>query len=155
MELSSALIDKICKKEKISKNQLVLHSDNGGPMKGATMLATLQDLGVIPSFSRPSVSDDNPFSESLFKTMKYCPEFPAGGFKSLAEAIEWVKRFVDWYNNDHLHSGIKFVTPSQRHEGLDKEILKNREKVYIDAKLMNPVRWSKKLKTLSGLQKFH
>lgn len=151
MELSSALIDKICKTENISKDQLTLHADNGGPMKGATMLATLQFLGVMPSFSRPSVSDDNPFSESLFKTMKYCPEYPEGGFKSLAEAREWVKRFVDWYNNDHLHSGIKFVTPSQRHEGLDKEILEKRKEVYREAMLMNPNRWSKKMKNFEWI----
>ena len=79
-EHSSALIEQICKTENTIKNDLVLHSDNGGAMKGATMLATLQKLGVIPSFSRPKVSDDNPFSESLFKTLKYCPEFPSKSF---------------------------------------------------------------------------
>jgi transposase InsO family protein len=83
-------------------------------MKGATMLATLQRLGIAPSFSRPRVSNDNPFSESLFKTLKYCPSFPERGFKSIEEAREWVKKFVNWYNNIHLHSGINFVTPASK-----------------------------------------
>ncbi|NOT80289.1 MAG: transposase [Bacteriovoracaceae bacterium] len=123
-------------------------------MKGATMLATLQELGVMPSFSRPSVSDDNPFSEALFKTTKYCPEYPANGFNSLDEARDWCKVFVDWYNNKHLHSGIKFVTPTSRHEGLDKKVLQLRKEVYIKAKLLNPSRWSKTQETGIGLMKY-
>lgn len=154
MEISSNLVAKICREEKINRAQLILHSDNGGPMKGATMLATLYELGVIPSFSRPSVSDDNPFSESLFKTLKYCPEYPSsGGFSSLSEAREWVKIFVNWYNNQHLHSGIKFVTPSQRHAGLDKSILEKRKVVYMTAKSKNPNRWSKNIKNLNWIEK--
>jgi transposase InsO family protein len=120
---SSNLIEEICKKEKIEKDQVTLHSDNGGAMKGATMLATLQRLGIIPSFSRPRVSDDNPFSESLFKTAKYCPSYPDRPFECLEGASKWVNGFVDWYNNRHLHSGIKFVTPADRHAGRDVEIL--------------------------------
>ena len=142
MDLSSKLIDKICKDECINKNQLTLHSDNGGPMKGATMLATLQRLGIVPSFSRPKVSDDNPYSESLFKTVKYCPMFPNKPFQSLDETIKWVNNFVDWYNNEHLHSGIKFVTPADKHAGKDKEILNRRKIVYEIAKLKNSNRWS-------------
>ena len=142
MEYSAMLFVKICEEERINKDQLVLHADNGGAMKGATMLVTLQKLGVIPSFSRPGVSDDNPFSESLFKTLKYCPKFPSEGFESIEIARSWVEEFVDWYNNVHLHSGIKFVTPSQRHNGQDKEILKQRKKVYEEAKQRNPNRWS-------------
>lgn len=151
MELSAALVDKVCKKENIKKDQLILHSDNGGPMKGSTMLVKLYDLGVVPSFSRPSISDDNPFSESLFKTVKYCPMYPVIGFSSLKEAREWVKRFVEWYNNEHLHSGIKFVTPSQRHEGIDKKILENRKEVYKNAKMKNPIRWSGKIKNFDWI----
>jgi len=142
MEHSSALIDRICIMENIEKDQLVLHSDNGGAMKGATMLATLQRLGVVPSFSRPRVSDDNPYSESLFKTMKYCPEYPSKPFKSIEDARAWVDSFVNWYNTKHLHSGIKFVTPKDRHEGKDAAILRRREIVYETAKLKNPNRWS-------------
>lgn len=142
MDYSSRLLADICGQEGVDRNQLTLHSDNGSSMKGATMLATLQKLGVVPSFSRPGVSDDNPFSESLFKTLKYCPEYPSDGFQSIETARAWVKRFVDWYNNRHLHSGIKFVTPSQRHDGLDREILIKRKKIYECSRKRNPQRWS-------------
>lgn len=163
MDYSSMLFSNICDKENINKDQLTLHSDNGGSMKGATMLATLQKLGVVPSFSRPKVSDDNPYSESLFKTLKYCPEYPLGAFKSMNEAKGWVEKFVDWYNNIHLHSGIKFVTPSQRHNGEDKLILLKRKKVYEEAKQKNPNRWSKSIRNwdfieevfLNNLQRSH
>jgi len=105
------LIHKACLRERIAGSELMLHSDNGSPMKGATMLATLQQLGVIPSFSRPSVSDDNPYSESLFKTLKYRPCFPDKPFDSLEEARIWVAEFVQWYNENHRHSSLRFVTP--------------------------------------------
>jgi len=143
MEKSSALIEKIYKDEGLKDGEVRLHSDNGGPMKGATMLATLQKLGIVPSFSRPRVSDDNAYSESLFKTLKYCPEYPSRPFDSIEKAQVWVGEFVDWYNHRHLHSGIKFVTPSDRHTGKDQEILKRRTKVYEKAKMKNPNRWSK------------
>ena len=110
------LIQAACNDYQIIEGQVTLHSDNGGPMKGATMLAKLQSLGVFPSFSRPSVSDDNPFSESLFKTLKYRPSYPDGAFANIEEARQWVSRFVSWYNTEHLHSGIKFVTPISRHQ---------------------------------------
>jgi transposase InsO family protein len=139
---ASTLIDAVCKAEGIVRNQLTLHSDNGGPMKGATMLATLQRLGVMPSFSRPSVSDDNPFSEALFKTAKYCPLFPSKPFDNENDAMAWAKEFVEWYNNEHLHSGIKFVTPASRHRGDDKVILAKRRIVYETAKAKMPQRWS-------------
>jgi len=143
MEHSSKLIESICALENVKKDQLILHSDNGGAMKGATMLAILQKLGVVPSFSRPRVSDDNPYSEALFKTLKYCPEYPSKPFASLEEANAWVSKFVSWYNNVHLHSGIKFVTPMSRHLGEDKKILERRKQVYEEAKNQNPKRWSR------------
>lgn len=124
--------------------EVVLHSDNGSPMKGATMLATMQKLGVVPSFSRPSVSNDNPYSEALFKTLKYTPAYPSKPFKGLDEARQWVLRFVDWYNNCHRHSGIKYVTPAQRHNGGDVTILEQRKRLYEDAKKKHPERWSGK-----------
>lgn len=136
----------------VSRNELTLHSDNGGPMKGATMLATLQKLHVAPSFSRPSVSDDNPFSESLFKTLKYRPSYPDGAFASLIEAREWVARFVRWYNTEHLHSGIRFVTPKARHDGRDAAILKNRHEVYVKAQAANPLRWSRATRDWSVIE---
>lgn len=140
--LSAVLLEDICINENIEKHQLVVHADNGGPMKGATMLATMQKLGVIPSFSRPSVSNDSPFSESLFKTLKYCPIFPSKPFESIEAAKAWMETFVKWYNTEHLHSGINFVTPQSKHLGLDHEILKNRTQVYEKAKEKNPIRWS-------------
>ncbi len=142
--LSSKLLEEICLQENIKKNQVVVHADNGGPMKGATMLATMQKLGVIPSFSRPSVSNDNPFSESLFKTLKYCPIFPDKPFANIEGAKEWMNKFVNWYNKEHLHSGINFVTPESKHQGKDVEILKSRNEIYKKAKQNNPNRWSGK-----------
>ena len=137
------LIRKTCLREGIVGNELLLHSDNGSPMKGATMLATLQQLGVMPSFSRPSVSDDNPYSESLFKTLKYRPGFPNKPFDSLEEARAWVAGFEQWYNEEHRHSSLKFVTPGQRHRGEDAEILEKRHAVYRDARSRMPGRWVK------------
>ncbi|MAL93753.1 MAG: hypothetical protein CME40_01510 [Haliea sp.] len=103
----------------------------------------MQRLGVVPSFSRPSVSDDNPFSESLFRTLKSSPAYPRKPFGSLEEARRWVHEFVTWYNHEHRHSAIKFVTPEQRHAGLDRELLQRRHRVYQEAKARNPARWSK------------
>jgi len=140
--LASSLMIDICRREAIPPDQVTLHSDNGSPMKGATMLATLQELGVIPSFSRPSVSNDNPYSESLFRTLKYRPEYPEKPFADLSSARIWVQGFVDWYNREHLHSAIQFVTPEQRHAGEDIAILAKRKRVYEQAKLKNPQRWS-------------
>lgn len=151
-EISSKMIEEICKKEGIEKDQLHLHSDNGGPMKGATMLATLEKLGVMPSFSRPNVSDDNPFSESNFRTLKYCPMYPDKPFACILTARKWVVDFIRWYNNDHYHSGINYVTPGSRHEGLDEEILLKRKKVMEEAKKKNPERWSGKIRNLEKIK---
>lgn len=106
------------------------------------MLSTLQRLGVMPSFSRPSVSDDNPFSEALFKTLKYHPGFPDKPFESLQQAREWVVGFQRWYNEVHRHSGLRFVTPAQRHRGEDGAILEKRHALYEAARARNPERWS-------------
>jgi transposase InsO family protein len=152
-EHSARLISGTCLAQGVLEDQLTLHSDNGGPMKGATMLATLQKLHVAPSFSRPSVSDDNPFSESLFKTLKYRPSYPDGAFASLFEAKTWVEKFVIWYNTEHLHSGIRFVTPQSRHEGRDIQILRDRHAVYEKAKLANPGRWSGETRNWSVIEK--
>jgi len=142
-EQASEVLRKTRLSEAISfKQEVVLHSDNGSPMKGATMLATMQKLGIVPSFSRPSVSNDNPFSESLFKTLKYVPSYPSKPFESIEKAREWVSKFVSWYNYSHQHSGLKFVTPAQRHNGEDIEILKQRKCVYDNAKKISPGRWS-------------
>jgi transposase InsO family protein len=139
---ASLLIRKTCLKEKIASKPLVLHSDNGSPMKGATMLATLQKLGVIPSFSRPSVSNDNAYSEALFKTLKYHPGYPDSPFESMEKARSWVLGFTKWYNELHRHSALKFVTPDQRHRRQDITILERRKKLYLAAREKHPQRWS-------------
>jgi putative transposase len=122
----------------------VLHGDNGATLKATTVLAMLDWLGVKPSYSRPRVSDDNPYAESLFRTAKYRPEFPAKGFADLAAARTWASEFVRWYNHDHRHSGIRYVSPAQRHAGEDQAILANRHAVYQKARERNPARWSRK-----------
>ena len=139
---AATLIEKACWAERIRHNGLVLHADNGSPMKGATMLAKLQKLGIMPSFSRPSVSNDNPYSESLFGTLKYTPAYPSKPFESLEDAQAWVHGFVCWYNGGHRHSGLKFVTPNERHQGKDTAILERRKTVYEEAKRRHPERWS-------------
>lgn len=151
-EQASRLFRKTCLREGIAGKGLVLHSDNGSPMKGATMLATLQKLGVMPSFSRPSVSNDNPYSEALFKTLKYHPGFPDKPFDCLESARVWMAGFQHWYNEVHLHSALKFVTPGQRHRGEDIVILEERQRLYEAAKAKQPERWSRKTRdwTLVG-----
>lgn len=141
-EHASRLLVEACIRLGIDPRGIVLHADNGVPMKGATMLATMQNLGVVASFSRPRVSDDNPYSESLFRTMKYRPEYPSRPFASIEEAQAWVDAFVLWYNTEHLHSAIRFVTPDDRHYGREEEILSQRHQVYRQAQQRNPHRWS-------------
>jgi transposase InsO family protein len=121
---------------------LVLHADNGSPMKGATMKVTMERLGVTPSFSRPRVSNDNPYSEALFRTCKYAPTWPRRGFASIEQARTWVAAFVRWYNTEHRHSAIRFVTPDQRHRGEDRALLASRDQVYEIARAARPDRWS-------------
>jgi transposase InsO family protein len=146
MDHSSALLAHACMVQGVQPEELVLHSDNGGPMKGATMLATLHKLGIIPSFSRPSVSNDNPYSESLFRTMKYRPEYPSKPFDNIEQAQSWVDGFVFWYNTQHLHSSIRYVTPDDRHCGREDHILANRKKVYKKARSRCPNRWSNNIR---------
>ena len=132
-EHASRLIDAACGAEGILRDALVLHADNGGPMKGAMMVATLEKLGVLPSFSRPRVSDDNPYSEALFRTLKYRPAFPRDGFPSLEAARSWVEHFVAWYNDEHRHgdplcdAGTAPLRTGQRNPC-------HREKLYAKAK---------------------
>ena len=141
-EQAAEVFGKAHLREGLRADSLVLHSDNGSPMKGATMLSTLQRLGVMPSFSRPSVSDDNPYSEALFKTLKYHPGFPDKPFDTLEQARAWVVGFQHWYNEVHRHSALKFVTPAQRHRGEDGAILEQRHALYEAAKARRPERWS-------------
>lgn len=141
-EHAGELLTKGCLREAIAGRPLVLHSDNGSAMKGATMRAAMIDLGVQPSFSRPRVSNDNAFAESLFRTAKYCPLWPEQPFDTLEAARQWVQRFVQWYNEEHCHSGLKYVSPSQRHRGEASGLLDRRRALYNSARLQNPMRWS-------------
>jgi putative transposase len=141
-EHAAALFRTVCRTARLDPRGIVLHADNGGPMKGATMLATLERLGVLASFSRPGVSNDNAYSESLFRTMKYRPGYPRQPFADLAAASAWVAAFVRWYNTQHLHSAIQFVTPDDRHAGRDTALLAARRAVYARAQRRHPERWS-------------
>jgi len=141
-DYAATLVHKAVLRELCMKQPLVLHADNGAIQKGSTLRAKLEFLGVTSSFSRPRVSNDNPYSESLFRTCKYCPMYPADGFESLQAAREWMSAFVNWYNDEHRHSGIKHVTPSQRHDASDVGLLKKRDALYQEAKSKHPSRWS-------------
>jgi putative transposase len=142
-ELAAELFTTTCLAMAIDPDGIVLHADNGGPMKGATMVATLEKLGVLASWSRPSVSNDNPYSEALFKTIKYRPDYPHGPFANVEEARRWIAVFVLWYNTEHLHSGIRFITPDDRHFGREKAILARRHQVYATARTEHPERWTR------------
>lgn len=142
-EHAADLLQRAVWNEKCSSRNLVLHSDNGGPMRSYTLLAKMYALGVLSSYSRPRVSNDNPYSESLFRTLKYCPWWPENGFNTINDARAWVTRFVNWYNFEHKHSGIKYVTPDERHRGADEKILSGRQHVYRLARKQHPERWSK------------
>jgi putative transposase len=145
-EHASQLLRRGCLKEQIAGRPLVLHSDNGTAMKGATMLASMQQLGVMPSFSRPRVSNDNAYAEALFKTAKYCPLWPERPFDTLEQARLWVQRFVHWYNEEHCHSGLKYVTPGQRHRGQAGMLLAQRRTVYQAAQARQPQRWARTIR---------
>ncbi|MEP6899179.1 MAG: integrase core domain-containing protein [Rhodanobacter sp.] len=110
---ASTLIRKACLRERTTGQPLVVHSDNGSAMKGAVMLATLHELGVASSFSRPRVSNDNAYAEAPFRAAKYCPLWPECPFDTLDEARLWVNRFVAWYNHGHRHSALNYVTPRE------------------------------------------
>ena len=141
-EKAAALLQRSVIGEQCLNEPLVLHSDNGAPMKSVTLLSKMYDLGITPSRGRPRVSNDNPYSESLFRTLKYCPQWPQNGFASLDAARAWVRDFIRWYNNEHRHSRIRFVTPAQRHQGLDQKILARRHELYERSRHKTPERWS-------------
>ena len=145
-ELASELFDRTVLAEGCRGKGLVIHADNGAPQRSSTLRVKLDELGLRTSYSRPRVSNDNAHAESLFRTAKYRHDFPVDGFKSIEDARVWVLGFVRWYNNDHRHSSIKFVTPSQRHDGRDINILAARKAVYKQAKNQNPDRWSAQIR---------
>lgn len=145
-QIAADLVSRACLRERISRGRpkpLILHADNGNAMRAATLESRLEELGVLRSFSRPRVSNDNPYSESMFRTVKYRPDYPRCRFQSAEEACAWVAAFVDWYNHQHRHSGIRFVTPSQRHSGEAVAISRYRASVYEQARRAHPRRWSR------------
>jgi len=154
-EKAAALLEDICRRQGISANQITVHSDNGGPMKGETMLATMQRLGVAHSRSRPAVSNDNPYAESLFKTLKYRPQLPLKPFADLLQARRWVTELVHWYNEQHRHSAIGFVTPAQRHAQADEALLRARAAVYEEARQQHPTRWSGNTRDWTFIDQVH
>lgn len=133
-ELASELFDRTVLAEGCRGQGLIIHADNGAPQRSSTLRVKLDELGLRTSYSRPRVSNDNAHAESIFRTVKYRHDFPVDGFNSIDDAREWVLGFVRWYNNEHRHSAIKFVTPSQRHDGRDIDILTARKAVYERAK---------------------
>ena len=132
-----------CLREQTAHKPVVLHSDNGSAMKGSNLMATMLQLNLEPSYSRPRVSNDNAYAEALFRTAKYCPMWPEKPFDTLEQARAWVIRFVAWYNEEHRHSGLKYVTPSQRHRGQDKALMGSRSMLYEAAKARIPGRWTR------------
>lgn len=152
---ASSIIESIHKVERVKGRTLVLHSDNGGPMVGYAMVTKLQALGVVQSLSRPQVSDDNAYSESLFATLKGAPHYPDTPFKDIDEARRWVEAFVQWYNTEHKHSGIAFVTPEQRHNGEQEPVLRLREQTYEAARKRHPERWSGETRKWKRHEKVH
>jgi len=141
-DLAAVMLRELVTGEDAPKPGLVLHADNGNAMRGSSMLSTMQRLGIVPSFSRPGVSDDNPFSEALFRTMKYRPNYPSKPFASIDEARRWVANFVHWYNTEHRHGAIRFLTPAQRHDGQQEKILARRDALYRRAQRKRPERWT-------------
>ncbi|WJV63914.1 IS3 family transposase [Pectobacteriaceae bacterium C52] len=141
-ERAAALLHRTVLRERCYRHPLVLHADNGAPMKSQTLKAKLEELSITGSHSRPRVSNDNPYVESLFRTLKYVPSWPSSGFLDLAEARRWVEGFSQWYNKEHRHSVIGYVTPEQRHQGEDISLLAKRKALYDMAKKARPERWS-------------
>lgn len=148
-ENATSLFLDVQRREGLAPGQTVLHSDNGGPMKGATLKATLERLGILTSYSRPRVSDDNPYVESLFGTMKTRVGYPKKPFATIADAQAWVDAFVSWYNEQHRHSALNWVTPMDRHLGHDHTLLRLRQKTYEAARKRHPQRWSRGIRNCS------
>jgi putative transposase len=150
-DVAGELIHRVCRDGEVDARGLVLHSDNGKPMRGATMVSTLQWLGIVPSFSRPHVSDDNPYSEALFRTLKHTSAYPRLPFVDADAARRWVERFVAWYNGVHRHSAIRYVTPDERHFGAEHAVLAKRRELYARARASNPERWSRTTRNWSAI----
>ena len=150
--LAKRLIKESCAKQEIQSGQLTVHADRGSSMKSKVVAHLLSDLGVTKTHSRPHVSNDNPYSEAQFKTLKYCPQFPQH-FGSIQDARSFCHAFFNWYNKEHRHSGIALMTPEQVHYGLDKTIHRQRSQVLADAFKKNPNRFKSKMPVPKSLPK--
>lgn len=138
--LAEELVAETCAREGITRDQLTLHADRGGPMIAHSLALLLTELGVEPSHSRPHVSNDNPYSEAQFKTLKYAPGFPKC-FGSLADARAWCQAFFDWYNQEHHHTGIGLLTPAVVHSAQAAAVQAQRQTVLSRAYLHHPARF--------------
>jgi putative transposase len=142
--LAELLIAEACAKQQITPDQLTIHADNGGPMIAKPVTLLMTDLGVSPSHSRPHLSNDNPFSEAQFKTMKYQPDYPER-FGSVVDARTWAQTFFPWYNDEHHHSGIGFMTPAAMHYGAAVRLFADRQHTLSVAYAAHPERFVKGL----------
>jgi putative transposase len=142
--LAKRLIEESCAKQNIKPGQLTVHADRGASMKSKVVAHLLADLGVTKTHSRPHVSNDNPYSEAQFKTLKYCPQFP-GRFGSIQDAKSFCQPFFNWYNKEHRHSGIALMTPEQVHYGMAKHVHQYRALVLEAAFEKNPNRFKGKV----------
>ena len=138
--LAAKLIEETCAKQEIAPDQLMVHADRGSAPKSKTVAQLFADLGIEPSHSRPHVSNDNPFSEAQFKTLKYRPPYPKR-FGSYEHALSYCRDFFDWYNGHHRHVGIAMLTPDVVHHGHADEILAARQRVLDAAYAANPERF--------------
>jgi len=148
--LAQKLIEQTCEKQNIQPGQLTIHADRGSSMKSKPVAFLLADLGITKSHSRPYVSNDNPYSEAHFKTLKYRPEFPER-FGSIVDARLFCQPFFHWYNSEHYHSGIGFLTPEDVHYGRAEQVVKERQAVLSAAYEKNPERFKGKTPTPAAL----
>lgn len=149
-ELACRLIQETALKQGIQRHELTIHADNGPSMTSHTVAQLLDHLGIIKTHNRPYTSNDNPFSEAQFKTLKYCPQFP-GRFASMMEAEKFCRQFFKWYNKEHYHSGIGWLTPESVHHGQGPSILGKRHQVLTQAYDKNPIRFNNKAPKLKQL----
>ena len=147
--LAYDLVETTCTRHGIARDQLTLHADNGGPMRAKALALLLADLGVNASHSRPHTSDDNPFSEAQFKTLKYHPGYP-DRFGSIQDARAWARPFFDWYNAEHYHVGLNLLTPASVHAGQAQVICQQRQTVMNAAYAAHPERFSKGLPVVAA-----
>jgi len=148
-DLAKQLITETARKQSIQPDQLTLHADNGSPMKGKPLSQLLVDLGITKSHSRPHTSDDNPFSEAQFKTLKYRPDYP-DRFASIDEARVWTRLFFAWYNDEHYHSGLNLMTPASVHYGEADIVQQQRQNVMTAAFAACPERFRGGFPTVKG-----